>query len=57
MKESSVFITSGIIAPREAEVKAALAKNDFEIIEENRSGDWLCLVCRKKVRGVPCNSF
>ncbi len=49
MKESSVFITSGIIAPREAEVKAALSKNNFEIIEENRSGDWLCLVCRKEV--------
>lgn len=47
MKESSVFITSGIIAPRETEVRSALLKNGFEITEENRSGDWLCLVCRK----------
>ena len=47
MKEDSLFITSGIIAPREAEVKAALSKNHFEVIEENRSGDWLCFVCRR----------
>lgn len=47
MKDNAVFITSGIIAPRESEVKTALSKNGFEIIEENRSGDWLCFVCRK----------
>lgn len=48
MKEDSVFITSGIIAPREAEVKAALERNNFVVIEENRSGDWLCLVLKRK---------
>lgn len=47
MKENSVFITSGIIAPREAEVRQALSKNHFEITDEKRSGDWLCFVCRR----------
>lgn len=47
MKENSVFITSGIIAPREAEVREAFLKNRFKIIEENGSGDWLCFVCRR----------
>lgn len=44
MKDSSYFIVSGIIAPRENEVRSALAKNGFKIIEERRSGDWLCFV-------------
>ena len=47
MKESSYFIVSGIIAPREDEVRAALSKNGFKIIEENRSGDWLCFVTKR----------
>lgn len=48
MKESSYFIVSGIIAPREDEVRRALKTNGFEIIQENRSGDWLCFVTRRK---------
>lgn len=48
MKDDSVFIVSGIIAPRENDVKTALDKNHFKIIEENRSGDWLCLVLKKE---------
>ena len=48
MKDGSYFITSGIIAPRENEVRDALNKNGFEIIEENRSGDWLCFVCTRR---------
>lgn len=47
MKETSVFITSGIIAPRADEVKAALLKNNFKIIETNKDGDWYCFVCKK----------
>ena len=47
MKDSSYFIVSGIIAPREEEVKSALSKNHFKIIEENRSGDWLCFVTKR----------
>lgn len=46
MKDDAVFITSGIIAPRENDVKQALKKNGFTITEENRSGDWLCFVCK-----------
>ena len=49
MKDSSYFIVSGIISPREQEVKAALAKNQFSIVEENRSGDWLCFVTKRDV--------
>jgi ribosomal protein L11 methyltransferase len=48
MKESSVFITSGIILPREEEVKKAFAENGFEIIERNESGGWLSFVCKLK---------
>ncbi len=47
MKDSSYFIVSGIISPREEEVKAALKNNHFSIIEENRSGDWLCFVTKR----------
>lgn len=46
MKDDAVFITSGIIAPRENDVKQALLKNGFIITEENRGGDWLCFVCK-----------
>lgn len=48
MKENAVFITSGIIAPRADEVRAALIQNNFEIIEENRDEDWFCFVCKQK---------
>lgn len=47
MKDSSYFIVSGIISMREDEVRSALVKNGFKIIEENRSGDWLCFVTEK----------
>lgn len=47
MKDSSYFIVSGIISPREKEVRAALSKNHFSIIEGNRSGDWLCFVTKR----------
>lgn len=48
MKDTAHFIVSGIIAPRAEEVKAAFDKNGFEIIEENRNGDWLCYVLTKR---------
>ncbi len=48
MKKNALFITSGIIAPRENDVKQALRKNGFIITDENRSGDWLCFVCKTK---------
>jgi len=48
MKDNAVFITSGIIEPRENEVKAAFDENGFEIIERNESGGWVCFVTKKK---------
>ena len=48
MNDDAVFITSGIIAPREEEVSAAFAANGFEIIERHEDGGWLCFVCKKK---------
>ena len=51
MKENSVFITSGVIASREDEVRQSFYKNGFEIIEENRDADWFCFVCRKRKEG------
>ncbi|MCH5170782.1 MAG: 50S ribosomal protein L11 methyltransferase [Oscillospiraceae bacterium] len=48
MNDGAVFITSGIIAPREEEVSAAFAANGFEIIERHEDGGWLCFVCKKK---------
>ncbi len=42
------FMNDGAhIAPRADEVKAALKKNNFRIVEENRNGDWLCYVLEK----------
>ena len=48
MNDGAVFITSGIIAPREEEVTAAFIENGFEIIERHEDGGWLCFVCKKK---------
>lgn len=42
MKPGAVFITSGIIAPREDEVLAAFAANGFTVIDRHESGGWLC---------------
>lgn len=46
MKEGGVFITSGIISEREADVKEALSKNGFEIVSVSRRKDWVSIVCR-----------
>ena len=48
LKDDGVFITSGIIEPREAEVTNAFIENGFEIIERYESSGWLCFVCKKK---------
>ena len=47
MKDGAHFIVSGIISSRLDEVKSALNKNGFVIIEENRSADWYCLVTKR----------
>lgn len=42
-----IFITSGIIDMKKEEVKEALIKNGFEMVEENALKDWNCLIARK----------
>ena len=46
LKQGGWFITSGILAPRKEEVRAALEKNGFEIIEEKQKKEWICFVAR-----------
>ena len=48
MNKDSVFITSGIILPREDEVIKGFTENGFEIVERNESGGWLSFVCKLK---------
>ena len=48
MNEGAVFITSGIIIPREAEVLAAFEENGLEVIERHESGGWLCFEAKAK---------
>lgn len=45
-----VFITSGIIDMKKEEVKEALIRNGFEMIEENNLKDWNCLIARKPMK-------
>lgn len=47
MHDDAVFITSGIIDTREAEVQASLRENGFTVIERNEQSGWVCLVCKK----------
>ena len=46
MAPGAVFICSGIIDGREAEVRAALENNGFEIMEHCHEEEWNCYVCR-----------
>jgi len=46
MAPDAVFICSGIIDGREAEVRAALESNGFEILEHCHEEEWNCYVCR-----------
>ncbi len=42
-----IFITSGIIDRKVDEVREALVKNGFEMVEEDKLKDWNCLIARK----------
>ncbi len=42
MNPDAVFITSGIIEPREDDVLATFAANGLEVIARHESGGWLC---------------
>ena len=49
LKQDGIFITSGIINLREADVQAAFAANDaLEVIETVTQGEWVSIVARKK---------
>lgn len=48
MNPGAVFITSGIIVPREDDVLAAFEKNGLEIIARHESGGWLCFETKVK---------
>lgn len=46
MKEGAYFITSGIINTKEEEVKEAMVKNGFEIVDVIPMGEWVSIVGR-----------
>lgn len=46
LSEGGVFITSGIIVPREQDVLNAFEENGLEVIERHESGGWLCFEVR-----------
>lgn len=48
MKPDAVFITSGIILPREQDVLDAFEKNGLEVIGRHESGGWLCFETKIK---------
>ena len=48
MNPGAVFITSGIIEPREDDVLRAFGENGLEVIARHESGGWLCFEARVK---------
>ncbi|MBQ6543942.1 MAG: 50S ribosomal protein L11 methyltransferase [Clostridia bacterium] len=48
MNDGAVFITSGIIIPREQDVLDAFEANGLEVIERHESGGWLCFEAKLK---------
>lgn len=48
LKEDGVFITSGIIIPREQDVLDAFEENGLEVIARHESGGWLCFEAKAK---------
>ena len=48
LTEDGLFLTSGIIAHRWEDVKAALERNDFEILERREREGWVFCTCRRK---------
>ncbi|MCI2058153.1 MAG: 50S ribosomal protein L11 methyltransferase [Oscillibacter sp.] len=46
LRAGGVFITSGIISQREAEVREALCAAGLEIADARESDGWLCFLCR-----------
>ena len=48
MNPDAVFITSGIIEPREDDVLRAFGENGLEVIARHESGGWLSFEARVK---------
>lgn len=48
MNEGAVFITSGIIIPREQDVLDAFEENGLTVIARHESGGWLCFEAKVK---------
>ena len=49
LTDDGVYLVSGILNTREAEVLAALNDCGFRVIDRKEGGDWLCLVTKKAV--------
>lgn len=47
MKPGGLFICSGIINTKKENVKEALLKNGFKVLEINEMGDWISMVAQK----------
>lgn len=47
LKPEGIFICSGIINTKENEVREAILRNRFEILEVNHMGDWVSFVAKK----------
>ena len=46
MKENGLFITSGIIADKEADVVAAMKENGFDIVDVVHMNDWVSVIAK-----------
>lgn len=47
LKKDGLYIASGIINMKRDEVKEAIEKNGFTIVEENEMGEWVSFVAKK----------
>ena len=47
MKPDGIFISSGIINTKKEQVKEAILKNGFKILEINEMGDWVSIVAQR----------
>ncbi len=48
LEDDGVYIVSGIIDTREAEVVEALSSCGFKTVKRNEDGGWLCFECKKQ---------
>ena len=46
LKPNGVYIVSGIIDTREADVLPVLAQCGFTVVQRREQGGWVCLACR-----------